>query len=631
MAFPEGSEVPHPPGAVRNAMPLRLGLTVLLPLVFVPWAHEVRESPRELLLRFIALGVLAAAAARPRPLSIRRLALPLAVAAALLTASLLSDQPWRALLGPFPHGDSALGYLAYLVLLLVAPSRGALPAWIGSLVLLGAGQALFGFGQRQFLGLEAAGTLGHPAFLAAMSVAAALAAFGWLLDAEDRRLRLFIGVAALLCIGGVALTARRAPIAALLAGGLVLVAFHPRRKRLLGWGALAAAAGILVGTLLTAQDGATSAARWLGNDELALSFQTRLDVYRVAWSRLLERPLFGWGFGSFRDFYAAEKSASLGFFEGRAHSLPLELGLGAGFVGLACVSALGVSLWPRLRDALAAGRTDPRQGGRTLACVAVGFAYLVHLLLHFDQPGVGVWVASLASFALSPGTEPSTARAPRWRLACCTAVAVVLGAMLARPLVANLAIGLGTAAEARGEVDDALAHYRRAGGWAPTECQAELKLCTLLRAHSQTLSSASERIAVLESCLQRHPEHPFVHYHLGLALTDASPADPTLLLRAREEMARAVELAPSHGVFLRGLARALAQAGELEEALRRLDRAVELEGGEARNYNDRGNVLYFLGRKEDALKSYERAAELDPATLLYRRNVDRVRAEVGAQ
>src|SRR5262249_61747984 len=63
---------------------------------------------------------------------------------------------------------------------------------------------------------------------------------------------------------------------------------------------------------------------------------------------------------------------------------------------------------------------------------------------------------------------------------------------------------------------------------------------------------------------------------------------------------------------LRGTAWSLTQLGRPDDALRALERAVELSPNDADLHHACSSVLERFGRRADALAAFERALELDP-------------------
>ncbi|MGC4118898.1 MAG: O-antigen ligase family protein [Myxococcales bacterium] len=623
---------PETPGAGGSPVPLRLGLSVAVVLLFLPWVYEVREAPRQYLVELLALAALARAAiVQPRRLFSP--SAPLLAVAALLLASALAPHPWRSLVGAFPHGDSALEWIGYVVLIACAPPARELPRWIAALAALGVAQALLAAVQVGALDAAPTGTLGHPVFLAALCMLASCAAMGALLDARGRWPTILAGFATIACLGAVGLTGRRGPMLAL-AAVVPLLLLHPNRRRLAKWLAVAGAVALVTSLAIDLPGGSSPAARWLGTQDSVDSVAERIDLYRVGLPALLEHPWLGWGFGSFRDLYAQHKAAWNPHFEGRAHNVLLEIGLGAGLLGLAAFLAALFIAGRAMARRVKASLSEP-DGGRRLACAAAGVAYLVHLLLNFDQPAVGLWAASLVGLGLAPveplattTTEATSPTVPRWRIAVVTAAALLAALVLAAPMATNLQLGLGIRAERAGDVQGALARYRAAAATAPSDCQAELHAVALIRAtEPDPLRSFTERVELLRGCLRASGTESYAHYHLGLALMDGAALDPKLGLEAEAEFRRALELIPHQFDFLRGLARALVWGAKFDEALRALDEAIAQDPSDAKLHNDKGSILFRLGRLEEAVACFERAVEAEDRDPLYRRNLERARAQ----
>jgi predicted TPR repeat methyltransferase len=70
---------------------------------------------------------------------------------------------------------------------------------------------------------------------------------------------------------------------------------------------------------------------------------------------------------------------------------------------------------------------------------------------------------------------------------------------------------------------------------------------------------------------------------------------------------------PNHPRALHGIGLLAAQAGDVEQAARWLERAVELDVGSADTHNNLGNVRQLQERWEDAAACHRRATELDPS------------------
>lgn len=60
------------------------------------------------------------------------------------------------------------------------------------------------------------------------------------------------------------------------------------------------------------------------------------------------------------------------------------------------------------------------------------------------------------------------------------------------------------------------------------------------------------------------------------------------------------------------LGNALASGGQYEEAVKALDKAIELNPKDSEVWNNRGIVLFFLKKSKEAIWSFERSTTIDP-------------------
>jgi tetratricopeptide (TPR) repeat protein len=105
----------------------------------------------------------------------------------------------------------------------------------------------------------------------------------------------------------------------------------------------------------------------------------------------------------------------------------------------------------------------------------------------------------------------------------------------------------------------------------------------------------AEARRLYERALAANPSDVTVRTTLGLTYFYATPPDPR---RAVRELRRALELDPRHEMALQSIAAALTEAGEYEEAARRLG---ELEGVNASN-PELANLRAQLEQKRNAAK-----------------------------
>jgi Flp pilus assembly protein TadD len=80
---------------------------------------------------------------------------------------------------------------------------------------------------------------------------------------------------------------------------------------------------------------------------------------------------------------------------------------------------------------------------------------------------------------------------------------------------------------------------------------------------------------------------------------------------AEDSFEKALALAPGHVKSMLNLSRVLLDTGRAEEALGRIDAALEKDPGSNVAYRLKGRALAQLGRGDEAIESYRRAISLD--------------------
>jgi tetratricopeptide (TPR) repeat protein len=127
---------------------------------------------------------------------------------------------------------------------------------------------------------------------------------------------------------------------------------------------------------------------------------------------------------------------------------------------------------------------------------------------------------------------------------------------------------LGAMLQARGEVREALEHYRVAVSLRPQDAIANNALGGALLA----MGDAGGAIGPLRVATKAQPDYFPAHYNLGNALASLEQ-----FREAAAEFKVAVGLRPGDSMAHANLGGALAESGELEEAERHLERAVQLD------------------------------------------------------
>ena len=453
---------------------LKLVTLVCLPFVCVPALSEQRELPRQVLLQIVALASLGAAITGGRLVADKRVLLSaLAFCAALLGASFFgADSTAQSLYGPYAGHTGALAWVGLCALLLAPPPTASRHRYLLALTAVAVVQAVIGLFQRG-AGSAPTGTLGHPMFLAGFLVLGVLAALHWVITSPQLRLQVLAGAAACLCVAVLGFSARRGPMLALFVAVAVLAALTTARRRVLtAAAALVVVALIATGVLPVPGYRNTPAGRWSGAAVAARhdTVAQRRDFYRVAGRAALERPLLGWGFGSFEKIYAARKVSADYPDEPHVHDVWLAVLLAAGATGGLAFVLLLLALFAALLAA-----TEDRAVTVTAAAAFAG--YLVFRTFNFDQPAVAAWAFMLVACALPVAKAPPVPKA-----GLLAVLVVAFGFLGAQRIAADAFMARclsGHAIAAPGHIE----HCRTAVWISPHECWYHRQTAALIRGH----------------------------------------------------------------------------------------------------------------------------------------------------
>ena len=162
---------------------------------------------------------------------------------------------------------------------------------------------------------------------------------------------------------------------------------------------------------------------------------------------------------------------------------------------------------------------------------------------------------------------------------------------------------LANVLKARGQLDEAVRHYRRVLLIEPGFARVYVNLGETLMA----MGAPDAALKVYRRALEVDPDYAKAHIDLGNAL----------LARKDEEGAishyrRALELAPDAAEAHINLGTALAGRGDVENAILHYRRALELEPNFAEAHNNLGKMLLAQKDVENAISHYRRAVELKP-------------------
>ncbi|HTZ21082.1 MAG TPA: tetratricopeptide repeat protein [Opitutaceae bacterium] len=131
-------------------------------------------------------------------------------------------------------------------------------------------------------------------------------------------------------------------------------------------------------------------------------------------------------------------------------------------------------------------------------------------------------------------------------------------------------------------------------------------------------------ITLYEATLARNPSSWVAHLNLGTALDEAGQPEEGL-----PHLQRALELKPGFPETLNSLGNVLNRLGRSREALPLLEQAVRIQPRFARAHNTLGAALMSLGRAEEGIAEFTRAVELDPTLAIVQVNLGWALANTG--
>lgn len=397
-----GREILFPyvvPRAVFVRAALGLGLAVLLTLVFTRRYHL--PDPRDPILASLSIFLLISG-----------------------VTSLVGVSPLRSLFGEMERMWGVITWFYFLVLyaLLRILGEDRWDAWLRISVGVGvltAFQALLQrFGQELPISIVGAsrgtvfGTLGNPSYLSIymmfqMGFAALL-----VLRAEARRDRWSYTAALAVCTLAFTLGGGRSALIGIGAGIVVGAALlwwvdgrRSRSRHVRRAVAYVIAAAVVLAGLVASPLGQSNAMvqRLMGVSLADTTFTTRFAAWRVAWQAFLDNPLFGIGFENFQVAFARYYPPYIDDIGGssvwdRGHNLYLDLLASVGVFGFLAYVAIWVAYFWSVRAALRSGRASGRQAA---VLAAIGVAYLVYLIMWFEDHASTISLVVLFAYVSS--------------------------------------------------------------------------------------------------------------------------------------------------------------------------------------------------------------------------------------
>ena len=176
---------------------------------------------------------------------------------------------------------------------------------------------------------------------------------------------------------------------------------------------------------------------------------------------------------------------------------------------------------------------------------------------------------------------------------------------------------LGAAYAAKGELDKAIAQYRKALSFSPGYADAHYNLALALEWKGLFADAAGE----YERCLDINVNDVSARYHHALVLQDMGKLD-----EAAAEYGRVLSVEPENVDALYNLGAVYSRQGAVEQAVRMYRKALAVNPGFVAAHNNLGIALAKAGRLDEAMGEFRAALALDANNAEARQNLARAAA-----
>lgn len=394
----------------------------------------------------------------------------------------------------------------------------------------------------------------------------------------------------------------------------------------------------------------------------------RIMVWRVGWRMAKDRPLHGWGLGSFNVLYLDRLADFLRSPENKkyaplaeqgidyAHNDYLQTWIEMGFIGLALLAWFLVSL-------IAGGLSRAKrmtEGDRWIsgALIAGCTASLVEGMVSFP---FYLWSTAAAFFVFagaiaSGGSREKTVRLeqlPFARFAGLLPIAAAIFSLLCirnvvGTLVSEAWLSRGVPLFYDGKHTLALGEFKKAIQWQPQNGQArfffalclaqngrDADACRELLSASRTFSRQAlyvklgrtygrlgdkdAAMRILDKAILMLPSDPDAWLERGNLLYDNGAVGEAYSCFKKSD-----SLKPGYFPAVRNTAVSLHAMGRRDEALKEYDRALKLNPREADLYVNMGALLIGMGDEQRAREAWQRALSIDPGNKMAGENLRRL-------
>jgi len=183
------------------------------------------------------------------------------------------------------------------------------------------------------------------------------------------------------------------------------------------------------------------------------------------------------------------------------------------------------------------------------------------------------------------------------------AIAHFQKALEIQPDDAETHYNLGKALAGRGQVEGTIAHYRKALEIRPDFAEAHNNLGNVLVAHGQF----NEATTHYQKALEINPDYVEANYNLGIALAGRGQIEGAIA-----HYQKALEINPDDADTHNALALALASRGQVDEAIAHFHMALKIQADSPNAHNNLALALVRRGQVDEAITHYLKALEYNP-------------------
>jgi putative inorganic carbon (HCO3(-)) transporter len=368
----------------------------------------------------------------------------------------------------------------------------------------------------------------------------------WWVEKSPRRpmLLLLTGI----MIAGLFFTLSRGGIGGFLVGMVLFVILLPKagtyKKR--WWSTLAILVITVVMMVLTVREPLSM--RWIKTGEIIPLSRTTL--WQTSLHAFLDRPVFGFGLGTFRIVFPFYNQNAISGYYRHALNDYLEWLSELGIVGFVLAAAMVIALFYSLVKIARKHRSSDMQIIVIASIISV-LILLINALVNFPFhiPAISITLAALAAIPIALSSDENffryfelrPLRFLRWSMVCVVAiVALFLASEISRPFVSQQLIDKARIAWQDDEWGQALRFVQNAISWDPNDAQSYdtmgryYQFLANERGDGQLHSTAIESF---KSALELNSRSASYHYHLGQAYAEIGDYQ-----QAKESLARSIEL-----------------------------------------------------------------------------------------